>query len=371
MRAEVMPGSSDDDRELLGHKLEWERARQMLETGDEKILDLRKVGFGFVTTLITASAYFGGKDALGESTYLHAGPLAGITAMVAVVGLYFCDQEVALRQSATAWRAALIERFTAIELTDFLRARSYKQRWSRFRCWIYVAFLAVAGFVGAAGPLTTLLAPPEGGAGSVALASCFAVGGAWLVATGLVVLLGSTKLTNSRVTALRPGMTDWTLSCWSYDSSMPVFLQIANQSAMDDHVPCLGDHRTVAKLRSIATGVTYPIECSNWSEPLEPNLPWILARLPARELPRVREPHPVTQKKPWKVGFRVWWALSKDAGTQRWLLRGETSLCVPISLDQSAPEGWYEILIAGERALKRRLLVKKLSEPSVFHSRIF
>jgi hypothetical protein len=401
----------NDDESPLDQKLEWERARQILEKGDEQILDLRKVGFSFVTALITASAYFGGKDTPATADPSYVGPLIAMAAMAALVALFFCDEEIASRQKATAARAGILERFSPVELTDFLRGRAQSERWDGFRRFVYTGFLIVAFLIGAAGPATTLVeglgegdgpptaahgtSDPGGGRdvevpaanGTTLRVECSpppvvstkpvldTALVAWLcllavAATGLAAALavwrGKFHLGNQPRMPLRPGMTDWTLNRWVYDFQEPVFIQIANQGTADDYLPYLEDfgpkRKVVARLRPISNhaGRTKDIEWKAWSAPLTGS--------PRPGLPEVREPHDRSGGNPWSPDERLRIALG-EAGGPRWLLRAQTTFCLPITIepDEDIPDGWYEVIIASGQVLKRRLRVKRPLPPPTHH----
>src|SRR5580700_5204585 len=93
---------------------EWKRARDVIEHCDERVHDTRKLGYTFVSTLLSAETLVSTKapEALGAQ--------AGFALLLIVLGILFAvrilEKQTQLIQSATATRARTLELLSTIEL---------------------------------------------------------------------------------------------------------------------------------------------------------------------------------------------------------------------------------------------------------------
>lgn len=123
---------------------EWKVARDMLDKFDDRINDLRKFGFTFLSGLIAA-------DAL---TKLWAAPDDRIRLSVVIitllltVALMVLDKNYILFQDAAAIRAKILEVRLNLELTETISFRSRIDRFRYYVLSVYLAFAFVGGGIG-------------------------------------------------------------------------------------------------------------------------------------------------------------------------------------------------------------------------------
>jgi hypothetical protein len=147
--------SSDGDDRLLE---EWKQARDVLKTYDDRIHDLRKYGFTFITGLITVQGLLlpwipptGQQGAIGIPDPAKFGVLLATTLLIIVLRWFDGNYQGFLYGAAT--RAKVIERFLNLELTDEISVRYEIEKLGRPKIILY------AGFEGAVIGLAFALLP--------------------------------------------------------------------------------------------------------------------------------------------------------------------------------------------------------------------
>lgn len=147
--------SSNGDNRLLE---EWKQARDVLKTFDDRIHDLRKYGFTFITALITVQGFLlpwvppsGQQGAIGIPDPAKFGVLIATTLLIIVLRWFDGNYQGFLYGAAT--RAKVIERFLNLELTDEISVRYEIEKLGRPKIILY------AGFEGAVIGLAFALLP--------------------------------------------------------------------------------------------------------------------------------------------------------------------------------------------------------------------
>jgi membrane protein implicated in regulation of membrane protease activity len=138
------PDDKSDDESSDSGLDEWKAARDVFDKFDDRISDLRKFGFTFLSGLIAA-------DAL---TKLFAAPddrirlgVVGITLLL-TVALMVLDKNYQLFQIAAGIRAKILEVRLNLELTETIAFRSDMDKFRDYVLAVYLAFAGVAGLVG-------------------------------------------------------------------------------------------------------------------------------------------------------------------------------------------------------------------------------
>jgi hypothetical protein len=127
---------------------EWKASRDVLAKFDDRILDLRKIGFSLLTALLAAQSL------LIPSFYATAVlpstiKLTVITAtLLLIVTVRLIEKNYQLFQEAAATRAVVIERNLNFELTETISDRSKSDKFSSYVTGVYLLFAIVAGIVG-------------------------------------------------------------------------------------------------------------------------------------------------------------------------------------------------------------------------------
>jgi hypothetical protein len=123
---------------------EWKAARSIFEKFDDRIGELRKFGFTFLSGLIAADALTELFSAPDDRVRLG---VVGITLLL-TVALMVLDKNYQLFQSAAGIRAKNIEVNLNLELTEILEFRSGMDNFKNYVLAVYLSFAAVAGLVG-------------------------------------------------------------------------------------------------------------------------------------------------------------------------------------------------------------------------------
>jgi hypothetical protein len=127
---------------------EWKSVREILAKFDDRILDLRKIGFSLLTALLAAQSL------LIPSFYQTSSlpPAIKLTVIVAtlllIVTVRLIEKNYELFQEAAATRAVVLERDLNLEITETISERSRSDHFARIVSWVYIVFAIVAGVVG-------------------------------------------------------------------------------------------------------------------------------------------------------------------------------------------------------------------------------
>jgi hypothetical protein len=133
---------------------EWQAARGLLKDFDDRVHDLRKYGFSFITALLAAQSILLPSLSLGSSS-ASANPSAitdpvkfGVlfVTLVLIVALRQLEKVYQLYQRAANIRAIVLERRLNIELSEVITRRSSEFHISKRVNVIYSAFI-VSGFI--------------------------------------------------------------------------------------------------------------------------------------------------------------------------------------------------------------------------------
>jgi hypothetical protein len=121
---------------------EWARARDVIEKCDERVQDIRKVGFAFLSTLMTAETLVWHKasEPLGGA----AGFALLLIALATLFAVRIFEKHTQLLQSAASSRARALELFVPVELTEIISDRHAKDGWPLYTTLLYLLFGAVA-----------------------------------------------------------------------------------------------------------------------------------------------------------------------------------------------------------------------------------
>jgi hypothetical protein len=146
---------------------EWKRARDIIEKCDERTHETRKLGFTFVSTLLSTETLV---------WYKAPGSLApgvGFALLLVVLGILFAvrilEKQTQLIQSSAATRARTLELLSSIELTDVLTDRSRRDAWAWYGAALHVLFAGIAIMI-----CLVVSTPPAWTVASMAAAAIYA-----------------------------------------------------------------------------------------------------------------------------------------------------------------------------------------------------
>lgn len=122
---------------------EWSAARDVLDKFDERMHDLRKYGFSFVTALIAAEALLKVDNLSNHIKLTVIWVTLGL-----IIALRLFEQNYQNFQEAAAKRAESIEKRLNIELTEVLSQIYVERKMWRYRDWMYGAFAFLIGIFG-------------------------------------------------------------------------------------------------------------------------------------------------------------------------------------------------------------------------------
>jgi hypothetical protein len=130
---------------------EWQTARDVLQKFDDRIADLRKYGFSFVTALLTAQSLLVPlvvKDTgvTGVPDMVKFGVIA--VTLLLVVTLRLLEKNYQLFQAAAAVRALILERRLNLELTETISQRYKDDHVALSVIGVYIGFAVGVGAVG-------------------------------------------------------------------------------------------------------------------------------------------------------------------------------------------------------------------------------
>jgi membrane protein implicated in regulation of membrane protease activity len=145
-----LPKKPDKSEDKSGDKTsdsgldEWKTARDVFDKFDDRISDLRKFGFTFLSGLIAADALT--KLWTAPDDRIRLG-VVGITLLL-TVALMVLDKNYELFQCAAGIRAKILEVRLNLELTETIGFRSGMDKFRDYVLAVYLAFAGVAGLVG-------------------------------------------------------------------------------------------------------------------------------------------------------------------------------------------------------------------------------
>jgi hypothetical protein len=130
---------------------EWETARDVLQKFDDRIHDLRKYGFTFVTALLTAQSLLvpfvvNQTGSTGVPDIVKFGVIAAT--LLLVVTLRLLERNYQLFQQAAAVRALILERRLNLELTETISQRYKDDHVALLVIGVYIMFAFGVGAVG-------------------------------------------------------------------------------------------------------------------------------------------------------------------------------------------------------------------------------
>lgn len=125
---------------------EWEVARSVLNNFDERLHDLRKVGFTFITALLAADAIIFKDSGLDLDQSVKFVVL--ILNFGLIVTLLLLDRNYRVFQTAAATRATVIERKINLELTEVISQRYDLTKVPDYITGLYIAFTILVLFMG-------------------------------------------------------------------------------------------------------------------------------------------------------------------------------------------------------------------------------
>ncbi|MFB0503705.1 MAG: hypothetical protein ACETWE_07725 [Candidatus Bathyarchaeia archaeon] len=123
---------------------EWETARDVLKAFDDRLHDLRKYGFSFITAFLTASTIL--FESLSEPV---KATVLGVTLLL-IFGLFLMDRNYRVFQKAAATRAEILERVLNIELTEYITHRYKERNIGGFVTTVYLVFILGVQILGLA-----------------------------------------------------------------------------------------------------------------------------------------------------------------------------------------------------------------------------
>ncbi|WP_277896909.1 hypothetical protein [Methanobacterium formicicum] len=137
----------EDDRYLK----EWATTRELLGKYDDKIHDLRKYGFSFITALLTAQALLirGDVNPLSDSTVLPdfvKAVVIGITILL-ILALAFFEKNYKVIQEAAVERALILEKTLNLELTESISYVFKNENAQKYKFYVYVLFVLGANLL--------------------------------------------------------------------------------------------------------------------------------------------------------------------------------------------------------------------------------
>jgi hypothetical protein len=126
-------------------KDEWKECRQSIDRFDKLLVDLRKTGFGFITTVVGASALFIGTAASKPSAELQFGVFVIIAIMIILLFAVDCTHQVWLKTAVG--RATYLETKLSYELTTKIASKfSGREAWF-IGIALYIVFFAITSVI--------------------------------------------------------------------------------------------------------------------------------------------------------------------------------------------------------------------------------
>jgi hypothetical protein len=183
----------DDDMSLK----EWEVARNLIKEFDDRIHDLRKYGFSFLTALFAAESLLipgyinirAGQPFIPDFIKLAV----MLVTLLMIVALRIMERNYQLFIKCASQRARILERNLNLELTEIISSRHRREKISKYENLIYICF--VLGI---------------GGLGSTILFPNYIAMGIMLLFT-VVVLFGIKNIKSFDIEYSFKKFTDWTI----------------------------------------------------------------------------------------------------------------------------------------------------------------
>jgi hypothetical protein len=131
---------------------EWEVTRNVINEFDDRIHDLRKYGFSFITALLAAESllipgYI--KSGLNQPFIPDSIKLAVmIVTLLMIVTLRVMERNYQLFIKCASQRARIIERSLNFELTEIITSRHRRKKIKKYENYIYICFAAGVGILG-------------------------------------------------------------------------------------------------------------------------------------------------------------------------------------------------------------------------------
>jgi hypothetical protein len=137
---------------------EWTECRAIIARLDAILVDLRKVGFAFVTALLTASTFLSLHGVTAQNvpdTPVQARAAAFTAIMVLIGALFLVDSYYEVLLSAAVERTLDLEAQTdpPVRITKYLSINTHRSRVSDVTHSLYAVLLATAGTLGLIGVL--------------------------------------------------------------------------------------------------------------------------------------------------------------------------------------------------------------------------
>ncbi len=140
------------DKESTNHIEEWKKARDTLQSFDDKLHDLRKHGFSFLTGLFAIGSILSEivPGAADGSTITPEKVKLGvfIVTLMLIVALHLLDRNYRGFQQAAFTRAMVLERKLNLELSEAISARHRKGRIAPNVLAVYFLFIGGVAVLG-------------------------------------------------------------------------------------------------------------------------------------------------------------------------------------------------------------------------------
>jgi hypothetical protein len=189
---------------------EWETSRELLKDFDERLHDLRKYGFTFVTGLLAVEGFLVAATDVNSMVALVKWSVIAVNLLL-IVSLRVIDRNYQIFQGAAATRALVLERILNLELTEIISDR-YANRGIAWCVTVVYLLLATAVLF----------------LGRAALGVDETIALTWIgvaVAAVLVAIHWTVKV------EFPNGQMDWTLECVDCTRGDSVGITVTNLSA--------------------------------------------------------------------------------------------------------------------------------------------
>lgn len=127
---------------------EWTKVRELLYQYDDRIHDVRKYGFSFVTALLTAQALILPNTSSDVASAEIKGVIIFITLLL-ILALAFFEKSYHLIQEAAAQRGLILEIILNLNLTETLSYQFHNKKVRRYEFSVYIIFVITTIVFGA------------------------------------------------------------------------------------------------------------------------------------------------------------------------------------------------------------------------------